>query len=140
MTVEEALVLLDRVLQGQKLRDVQEQIFRYSWQGWTYPAIADHLGYDTGHIRDVGSQLWRQLSQEMEELVTKKNLQTALRRYAQQHPEPSPKSAVPMARLSRSDRAFETRVTLPVRRQHWEEVLDVSVFYGRDQELALLQQ
>lgn len=90
MTVEDALVLLDKMLQGQKLRDVQEQVFRYSWQGWTYPTIADHLGYDTGHIRDVGSQLWRQLGQAMGELVTKKNLQGVLRRYAQRQSE-SPK-------------------------------------------------
>lgn len=50
MTDEEALALLDTLLQGQKLKDVQELVFRYSWQGWTYPKIAEQAGYDTGHI------------------------------------------------------------------------------------------
>ncbi|NJN87511.1 MAG: hypothetical protein HC881_15890 [Leptolyngbyaceae cyanobacterium SL_7_1] len=80
MTPEEALVLLDSLLPGQKLKDIQELVFRYSWQGWTYSKIAEHAGYDIGHIRDVGSKLWQQLSQVFGEQVTKNNVQAALRR------------------------------------------------------------
>jgi heme oxygenase len=36
MTADEALALLDTLLQAQSLRDIQEQVFRYSWEGWTY--------------------------------------------------------------------------------------------------------
>ncbi|NJM78388.1 MAG: hypothetical protein HC852_24665, partial [Acaryochloridaceae cyanobacterium RU_4_10] len=74
MTAEEALTLLDTLLQGPKLKDIQEFVFCYSWQGWTYPQIAQHLNYDLSYIRDVGYELWRRLSQEFGEQVTKKNL------------------------------------------------------------------
>lgn len=62
MTNEEAIVSLDALLPGQKLKDLQEVVFRYTWQGWTYAEIADQAGYDVGHIRDVGAKLWQQLS------------------------------------------------------------------------------
>lgn len=84
MTVEEALVLLDVLLEGRRLKDIQERVFRHSWDGWTYPQIAEHAGYDTGHIRDVGCELWQMLSQVLGTEVTKKNFQSVLRRCAQQ--------------------------------------------------------
>ncbi|WP_396136576.1 hypothetical protein [Chamaesiphon sp. VAR_48_metabat_403] len=34
MTADEALALLDTLLQAQSLRDLQEQVFRYTWAGW----------------------------------------------------------------------------------------------------------
>ncbi len=74
MTADEALALLDTLLQAQSLRDLQEQVFRYTWEGWTYPRICEQIGYDTGYIRDVGYELWRQLSQAYGEPVTKSNL------------------------------------------------------------------
>ena len=74
MTADEALALLDTLLQAQSLRDLQEQVFRYSWEGWTYPRIADRFGYDTGYIRDVGYELWRQLTIACGEPVTKRNI------------------------------------------------------------------
>ncbi|BAU12409.1 WD-40 repeat protein [Leptolyngbya sp. NIES-3755] len=126
MTSEEALALLDTVLLGQKLRDVQEQVFRYTWQGWTYPAIADQIGYDTGHIRDVGAELWQQLTQATGEKVNKNNVQAVLRRHALQQQ--------------------KTQNLTTHRRQHrgeantsWGEATDVSNFYGRDSELMQLE-
>jgi hypothetical protein len=56
MTAEEALALIDALLGG-RLKDIQTLVVRYSWNGWTYPQIAEHAGYDTGHIRDIGSEL-----------------------------------------------------------------------------------
>ncbi|MBE9191915.1 pentapeptide repeat-containing protein [Gloeocapsopsis crepidinum LEGE 06123] len=123
MSAEEALILLDKLLAGQKLKDVQELVFRYSWQGWTYPKIAAHAGYDTGHIRDVGSHLWQQLTQALGEQVTKNNLQAVLRRQIQH------------VTISKEAIALTHKKS-----QHWGETIDVSVFYGRSEELALLQQ
>jgi predicted NACHT family NTPase len=101
MTAEDALILLDTVLEGQKLRDVQEQVFRYAWQGWTYPEIANHLGYDTGHIRDVGSELWQQLTQVIGEKVSKNNVQAVLRRQTfQRHTGTDVTYQSPMRRLT----------------------------------------
>jgi WD40 repeat protein len=125
MNVDEALAVMNTLLQGQKLRDVQTQVFRYSWEGLTYPAIAQKTGYDTGHIRDVGSALWQLLSQRLGEPVTKKNVQTVLYRWqrqqngAQQHDFP---------------------IITPTTHEYWDEMIDVSTFYGRDGELSQLKQ
>jgi WD40 repeat protein len=122
LSADEALALLDKLLVGQKLKDIQELVFRYAWQGWTYPQIAAHAGYDTGHIRDVGAQLWQQLTQVFGEQVTKNNLQAVLRRQIQQ--------------------SGTNHAIAPIRNksQYWQEAIDVSVFYGRSEELGLLQQ
>jgi WD40 repeat protein len=144
MTPEEALVLLDSLLPGQKLKDIQELVFLYSWQGWTYSKIADHAGYDIGHIRDVGSKLWQQLSQAFGEQVTKNNIQAALRRRIVQStaqletPLESQLHDSLIASASALPQRSRQKPTNP--HQHWDESLDVPVFYGRSHELTVLEQ
>lgn len=127
MTTDEALALLDSLLQEQSLRDVQELVFRYSWEGWTYPQIAKQIGYETGHIRDIGYELWRQLTQTLGERVTKHNVQVVLRR---QRNRPS-RAASPSQGLPESPSG-------PY--QYWGEQIDVSAFWGREAELQRLEQ
>jgi WD40 repeat protein len=117
MTEQEALSLIDTLLQGAsrelKLSDVQSRVFVGAWVGLPYQAIADRLGYEPDYIKQVGSQLWRLLSEAVGEEVSKKNLQTVLRRYQQAQGE--------------------------VREQpEWAEPVDVSRFYGRQAELQTL--
>jgi WD40 repeat protein len=125
MTADEALALLDTLLQAQSLRDLQEQVFRYTWEGWTYPRIAERVGYDTGYIRDVGYELWRQLSQACGEPVTKSNLQAVIRRQRDR----TPKLAVPKVALPSS----------PNRECYWGERIDVSSIINRETELQQLE-
>ena len=80
MTAEEALEILDGVLQPNRLSDLQELVFRHAWLGQTYQEIAVALGYDADYIREVGSQLWQTLSKVLGEKVTKNNFRSALRR------------------------------------------------------------
>uniref|UniRef100_UPI003593B84F hypothetical protein n=1 Tax=Chamaesiphon sp. TaxID=2814140 RepID=UPI003593B84F len=110
MTADEALALLDRLLQAQSLRDIQEQVFRHAWEGRTYPDMAELIGYDTGYIRDIGYELWRQLTQVLGEPVTKNNLQAVLRRQRDR----SPKLAVPEV----------TPASPPDRDCYWGEQID----------------
>jgi hypothetical protein len=117
MTADEALSLLDPLLRAHSLRDIQEQVFRHSWEGCTYPDMAERIGYDTGYIRDVGSDLWRQLTQTLGEPVTKSNLQAVLRRRRDQ--------SVPVA--------------TPDRDCYWGERIDVSSVIGREIELQQLE-
>ncbi|WP_193197551.1 AAA-like domain-containing protein [Nostoc sp. MG11] len=79
MNIEEALVILDTFLE-QSLNDVQELVFRQAWEGQTYPEIAESSGYDANYIKDVGSKLWKLLSQALDEEVTKSNFRSVLRR------------------------------------------------------------
>ena len=62
MTLEEALAILDTLLKPGHLNDVQDLVFRQSWQGQSYQNMADTSGYDADYLKDIGSQLWRTIS------------------------------------------------------------------------------
>jgi hypothetical protein len=83
-SVEEALSALDAVLMSDGLSNLQELIVRGCWEGKTYTQIAEITGYDDDYIRDVGFQLWRKLSQTLNEKVSKSNFKAVLRRHAQE--------------------------------------------------------
>ncbi len=82
MTVDDAIALLDQFLQPEGLNDLQASVFRLCWQGKGYQDIADELGYDSGYIRTVGSNIWKQLSELLGKKVTKSNLHSIFRQYA----------------------------------------------------------
>lgn len=79
MNDEEALAILDTLLEVERLKDVQELVFRQSWLGKTYQEIAEASGYSPEHIRDVGFRLWQTLSHVFGEKVTKSNIHTIVR-------------------------------------------------------------
>jgi hypothetical protein len=124
MTGQEALTLVDTLLHSanprQRLNDVQSVVFLETWAGRSYREIAKQLGYQHDYIKQVGSQLWRSLSQTLGEPVSKRNLQAVLRRYQQ---------------------SKQAATALPVIqcKQDWGEAIDVSRFYGRQGELQTLE-
>jgi hypothetical protein len=136
MTADEALALLDRLLQAQSLRDLQEQVFRHAWEDRTYPDMAEHIGYDAGYIRDVGYELWRQLTQVLGEPVTKNNLQAVLRRRSNIAPELLDRAMSAVVEPSNP----VSSVLPPDRDCYWGEQIDVSTFRGRENELQQLEQ
>ncbi|QKQ75422.1 WD40 repeat domain-containing protein [Nostoc sp. TCL240-02] len=123
MTVEEAIALVEELLERGHLTKVQKIVFCHSWAGQTYLDMAVDSDYDPGHIKDVGSELWRSLSQALGEKVTKNNLHGVLKRTAQQQK--------------------DTNASLTLNFQpitNWGEAIDVSHFYGRTNELETLSQ
>ncbi|WP_421657947.1 NB-ARC domain-containing protein [Leptothermofonsia sp. ETS-13] len=89
----------------------------------------------------MGSKLWQQISQAVGEQVTKKNLQTVLRRQLQQNLDGCESSTLIQVDLPRQATPQEAWRSPSVEgRQYWEEAIDVSVFYGRTTELSLLEQ
>jgi len=82
MTIEDALNIVDSVLENKSLSTIQEAIFRQTWEGKTYSEIAENAGYDAAYIRDVGYKLWQLLSEAFGDRVTKNNLQVILRRHS----------------------------------------------------------
>lgn len=120
MTIEEALSTIDAVLQPDRLSNLQEQVFCQTWQGQTYEEIARQLDYDADYIKLIGSQLWQRLTKALGEKVTKGNFRSILRRYGQ--------SNLPVA-------SAPTQHSV---KQDWAEAIDLSVFYGRTDELATL--
>jgi hypothetical protein len=84
---QEALTTVDRLLQTanpkQKLNDLQSAVFLKTWAKHSYSEIAQQLDYEYDYIKQVGSRLWRILSQVLGETVSKRNIQSVLRRHNQ---------------------------------------------------------
>ena len=124
MTVEEALAIIEQVLEG-NLTKVQETVVRQTWAELPYDDIAKIAGYDAGYIKDVGSKLWQRLSEAYGMKVTKLNIKAVLRQVAKQEI---------------STQLVVQQVKSPISTHtDWGEALDVSSFYGRTQELATLE-
>ncbi|CAN1212484.1 eIF2A-related protein [Tumidithrix helvetica PCC 7403] len=81
MNVEEAIELIERAIAPEHLNDVQVKIFRLVWEQMSYPKIAIQTGYEDSHVRRVGAEIWRKLTQALNERVTKNNFRTVLKRY-----------------------------------------------------------
>ncbi len=152
MNVEEALEIVESVLEQGRLNKVQETVFRQSWEGASYGAIARISGYDTGYIKDTGCHLWQALSKAFGYKVTKNNFQTVLqRRSFVRVSSLIPSTANGNGANGKSVGAdlqqikLITRSPAPVegstnQRCDWGGAGDVSIFYGRAAELTTLVQ
>jgi WD40 repeat protein len=132
MNLEEALAILDELLKEESLNDIQELVFRQTWQGKTYAEIAEETNYDPDYIKYVGYQLWKTLSKATEEKVTKSNFKTVLRKKIQLK---VPQESTILSPLAPQEMMEVQRKPCF---QDWGEAVDVSIFYGRSQELRLL--
>lgn len=87
MTGQEALTLVDNLLRSanleQGLNDLQSTVFLETWAGRSYQDISQESGYEYDYIKQVGSRLWRLITQLFGEKVSKHNIQAVLRRYQQ---------------------------------------------------------
>ncbi|WGV26355.1 tetratricopeptide repeat protein [Halotia branconii] len=84
MNAEAALAWLDTIIPaqtGERLSDLQKVILQQVWLGKKYLDIANDYGCTEGHAKDVGSQLWKLLSQALREKITKSNCRATLERY-----------------------------------------------------------
>ena len=124
MTENEAIALVERLLERGCLTRVQKIVFEQSWQGQKYSDMGINEGYDLGYIKDVGSELWRSLSKALNEKVTKNNLHGVFQRFVEQQEE-----AQKIAKLQAMNA-----------RKDWGEAIDVSIFYGRTTELETISQ
>ncbi len=131
LTFEQAMLVLDRVLQKKHLSNIQELVLRLCWNGYTYAEIAENSGYDDDYIRDVGFRLWQTLSKALGENIAKSNVKTVLRRHY---------SSLTQAQSQLSNTVVAFQTSNSQKRQDWGEAIDVSMFYGRTVEQALLQQ
>jgi tetratricopeptide (TPR) repeat protein len=66
---------------GDRLSELQLTILSQVCQAQPYTRIADFYGCTEGHAKDVGSDLWKQLSELLNDKVTKKNLRLILSRH-----------------------------------------------------------
>jgi AAA domain len=76
MDITQILKLADHLVYtntGQHLDTLQEAILRGTIKGHTYKTIADENYISESHIKDVGAELWKSLSQSVGKEVNKKN-------------------------------------------------------------------
>ena len=66
---------------GQHLDNLQEAILRGTMQGEKYTKIAEEIHCNESYVRQVGSQLWQIISEELGEDVNKKNFRSAIKRF-----------------------------------------------------------
>ena len=77
MGLEEVLDFADALVfakTGRHLTDLERAIFQGSWQGQKYGEIANIYHCTEGHVKDVGSQLWKSISTTLGVAVSKKHL------------------------------------------------------------------
>lgn len=81
MNAEQALDVVEKILLKRQLSTLEQLILTQSWQGLGYHDMAQNSGYGSNYFKEVGSQLWHCLSQEVGKRVTKKNLHLILKQY-----------------------------------------------------------
>ena len=123
MEIKEAVVLFERILREDSLdyslSDIQEIVLCQSILGLSYQEIADRYGYDHDYIKQIGAQLWRSLSQALNQKVTKSNISRVLRQY-----NPVELNQSPVPPLTKRVRSL----------QDWGDAIDVRDFVGRESE------
>jgi len=81
MNVGEVLDTVEQSLLSRQLSCLERFILCQSWRGRGYSEMAPDCAYSIAHIKDIGSQLWQDLSKALGERVTKKNLFLVLKQY-----------------------------------------------------------
>ncbi|GAB1545478.1 NB-ARC domain-containing protein [Scytonema sp. NUACC21] len=161
MTLEEALATIEAILGEEPLNDIQKTVISQSWEQKTYSEIAESYDYDDGYVKYVGFQLWKMLSVVLGEKVTKNNFRLVLSRWrssqsnnvsakqfitSQQKSDSEGELLSSLKNESGSSSQEDSPVTNQTNGAHsgcrldWGKAIDVSVFYGRSQELAILEQ
>ena len=116
---------------GRLLRDAEIMVFRGSWFGLTYDQMAKDSPYESNYLKgDVGHKLWKLLSGALGEEVSKRNFKAAVERASLQFLE---ETNIKVEEISVVETVSDFK-------QDWNRTIDVSVFYGREKELAILEE
>lgn len=80
MDSEKVLSIVEQLLQKQ-LTQIEQRVLILSWEGQSYKDIEENTGYVIGYLRDIGSGLWKELSDVLQKRVTKKNLSLIIEQF-----------------------------------------------------------
>jgi len=134
MILKEAIAIINHAMQsqlGRQMSDIETVLIEGAWQGKTYTQIADKAGYSVNYLTtDIGPKFWKSLSLALGESVTKKNFKAAIERYQNESFQTVQTSALSDLQPLTSNNIFTD----------WGEAPDVSQFYGRHEEQAILRQ
>ncbi|PSB29492.1 NB-ARC domain-containing protein [Chlorogloea sp. CCALA 695] len=144
MTAEEALEVIQRVLDKESLNKIQDIVFRECWERRSYQEIATSYGYEVGYIRDVGYKLWNLLSNKFGNKINKNKLHLVLKQHDIMMCKAEQTSSTSIDEWQRAQKIVPNLLTVQRnqdnQRQDWGDAVDVSSFYGRAVELTTLKQ
>ncbi len=146
MNCEEALEFTDALVfakTGKHLSDLQRLLLKGSWgeKRLSYNEMADTYGYSATYFKqDVGPKLWQLLSEVCGEKVCKTSFRAAILRQTHLHYPSSPIGLDQSVESEREKIMMPNQDGQPQGYQDWGEAPDVSLFYGRTQELTQLKE
>ena len=116
------------------LKDVENIVLHGAWQGKTYEQMQESCQdkYSLSYLKQAaGPRLWKLLSEILEEDIGKTNFRVVLERQWNKQP-----------RFKSQDRRVSSprKASAEDRQQDWGDAPEITVFYGRDRELELLEQ
>lgn len=153
MDAEAALKIADRavlVKKKRRLKHVERLVFKGAWLRQSYAEIAKESGYTLTYIRqDIGSKLWKLLSEVFAEPVSKINVQAAVERewerQRQLNPEPQteekPLSSVSQPELTEPELNSEPKPTgsqNPYFIGRHQEITDLNSFVQQGAKIILV--
>ena len=149
MDTTELLKLADALIfmkTGKHLDHTQRVILEGTFQGKTYAEIAEETYQSEGHVRNIGSELWKALSEQLGEEVNKSNCRAILEN-ARFHRSPAIVSnnltvqtlnfcngSKPILNGKSQNPNNQTQPHLNL-----GDAPEIRAFYGRETELAILQ-
>lgn len=138
VNLEEALKIADAVVSaktGRPLSNVQSAVLQGSWDDRTYWEIADDYHCSPAYLKqDVGPKLWKVLTKELGQKVGKKNFRTVM---ALLSADQKAKWIAPSLTPIEPDVPVKPPPEAPIR--DLADAPDISLFYGREAELAQLE-
>jgi NB-ARC domain len=149
MNQEEAITILNSLIQPISLKTLELQVFCLSWEQQSYEEIAINLSYEPEYIKQVGHKLWKQLSQALGEKVTKANFYPVLKKYHAQV-----QSSSKLGKIESQNQPYINTGTWELQKfasinsakkfkiqnhQDWGDAIDTPVLFGRAEELTTLQ-
>ncbi|MBF2073908.1 MAG: AAA-like domain-containing protein [Synechococcales cyanobacterium C42_A2020_086] len=105
MTDQDVLWVVEQHLQ-RLLSPIEQKVVLKTLQGTAYDGMEQELGYVSGYLKEVGAQLWKELSEALGQRVTKRNLPYVLKQYSNRSFVPSSSSVLTLQPLTPTDMSF----------------------------------
>lgn len=143
--LEELITYLTNYLKPILLSDLQEIVLRNAWEGKTYTEIAEKTYNEPNYLKSVGANIWKILSEALSEEVTKRNIKLVTKRNYEKLKKinqdfQQAEINIPKVTKLASNTESSCNKTVTIKYRDWGEAVDVSLFYGRTEELATLKQ
>jgi hypothetical protein len=121
---------------GKHLKEAEKTVLWGAWGAKTYEQMTETSPYSLNYLKQAaGPKLWKLLSEVLETEISKTNFRSAIERRWQNRFEHNF-----LDRDREISNSFSSTKETVSKHQDWGEAPNLSAFYGRNRELALLKQ